>query len=106
MGPTVPWKRHARWRTKKSISVESMSSGPYGLVDTHSVSCRDSGAIFGASQIYETLLRTGKAKKTCTACNRHLDTQEMVVFENYASALHLPMNLTLTKLAPTSSKIK
>ncbi|KAF9783547.1 AAA domain-containing protein [Thelephora terrestris] len=46
---------------------------------------RDSGAIIGASQIYETLLRTGKTKKTCTACNRHLNTEEMVVFENYAS---------------------
>jgi hypothetical protein len=39
--------------------------------------------MIGASQIYERLLRTGKAKKTCTACNRHLNDGEMVVFERY-----------------------
>jgi len=84
MDPTVPWRRHARWRATRLISVESESSAPCSLTGTHSASsCRDSGAILGASQIYETLLRTGKAKKTCTACNRHLDVQEMVVFENY-----------------------
>jgi hypothetical protein len=71
--------------------VESESSTPCGLAGTHStLHCRDSGAILGASQIYETLLRTGKAKKTCTACNRHLNAQEMVVFENYVSVLDFP----------------
>ena len=75
----------------------SESPAPCGLAGTQSVlHCRDSGAILGASQIYETLLRTGKAKKTCTACNRHLDTQEMVVFENYVSVLDsLPIELSI-----------
>ena len=90
MEPTVLWKWHARWRTTRSTNVGSKSPTPCGLAGTHSaLHCRDSGAIFGASQIYETLLRTGKAKKTCTACNRHLNTQEMVVFENYVSVLDL-----------------
>lgn len=35
------------------------------------------------SQIYEKLLSVGKAKKTCTVCNRHLNDQEMVVFEKF-----------------------
>jgi len=71
----------------KLTSVESGSPSPCRFANTHSaLSRRDSGAILGASQIYETLLRTGKAKKTCTACNRHLNTQEMLVFENYVSA--------------------
>ena len=70
--------------------MESEFPIPCDLAGTHStLHCRDSGAIFGASQIYETLLRTGKAKKTCTACNRHLNVQEMVVFENYVSVLGL-----------------
>ena len=82
--PTVPWKQHARWRAKRSTSAESASYSHYSLAVTHfRVSCRDSGVILGASQIYETLLRTGKAKKTCTTCNRHLNDQEMIVFESY-----------------------
>jgi hypothetical protein len=107
MGPTLLWKQHAKWRTRKSISVEGMTCTSCSLISTHSTpSLRDSGAIIGASQIYETLLRTGKTKKTCTACNRHLNTEEMVVFENYASVPCLPMNSTLMNLAPTSSKSK
>jgi hypothetical protein len=86
MGPTVPWRRHVRWRTTRLTNVESEPSSHRKYASTHpALSCRDSGAILGASQIYETLLRTGKAKKTCTACNRHLNVQEMLVFENYVS---------------------
>ena len=84
MDTTVPWRRHARQRTWRSTNAEGESFASYKLAGTHSTRCyRDSGVIFGASQIYETLLRTGKAKKLCTACNRHLNSQEMVVFENY-----------------------
>ena len=91
MGPTVPWKQHVKWRATRLISAESGSSSPCRHANTQSApSCRDSGAILGAGQIYETLLRTGKAKKTCTACNRHLNTQEMLVFENYVRAFDLP----------------
>ncbi|KAG5639217.1 hypothetical protein H0H81_005696 [Sphagnurus paluster] len=41
------------------------------------------GNLSGGSAIYESLLRTGKQKKLCTACNRHLNDQEFVVFEKY-----------------------
>ncbi|KAH7924955.1 hypothetical protein BV22DRAFT_469854 [Leucogyrophana mollusca] len=39
----------------------------------------------GISHVYEALLKAGKAKKTCTACNRHLDDAELVVFEKFLS---------------------
>ena len=75
----------------RSTSVESEYPTLSSLVGTQfTLYYRDSGAILGASQIYETLLRTGKTKKTCTACNRHLNAQEMVVFENYVSTFDLP----------------
>ena len=87
MDPTVPWKKRARWRATRLTNAESESPTLYCFADTRpTLNCRESGAILGASKIYETLLRTGKAKKTCTACNRHLNTQEMVVFENFVSA--------------------
>ncbi|KAF9219190.1 hypothetical protein BS17DRAFT_718386 [Gyrodon lividus] len=37
----------------------------------------------GMAQVYETLLKVGKAKKTCQACNRHMDDRELAVFEKY-----------------------
>jgi DNA repair protein RAD50 len=37
----------------------------------------------GASQIYESLLRVGKQKKICTACNRGMDDHELIVFEKH-----------------------
>ena len=99
MGTTVPWRRHVRWRTWRSTNAESESIASSNLSGTHSTRCyRDSGAILGASQIYETLLRTGKAKKVCTACNRHLDSQEMTVFENYVRLIRHQLNSVLTVL--------
>ncbi|KAJ7675825.1 AAA domain-containing protein [Mycena polygramma] len=41
------------------------------------------GATAGSSSVYEHLLRVGKQKKVCTACNRHMDDHEVVVFEKY-----------------------
>ncbi|GLB38321.1 putative repair protein [Lyophyllum shimeji] len=41
------------------------------------------GHLSGGSAIYESLLRVGKQKKLCTACNRHLSDDELVVFEKY-----------------------
>jgi len=87
MDPTVPWKQRARWRATRLTNAGSESLTPYCPADAHpTLNRRESGAIIGASKIYETLLLTGKTKKTCTACNRHLNAQEMVVFENYVSA--------------------
>ena len=84
MDTAVPWRQHARWRAMRSTNAERESHASYNLASTHPTRCyRDSGAILGANQIYETLLQTGKAKKVCTACNRHLNSQEMAVFENY-----------------------
>ncbi|KAJ3995719.1 P-loop containing nucleoside triphosphate hydrolase protein [Lentinula boryana] len=37
----------------------------------------------GAATVYERLLTVGKQKKTCTACNRHMDDDELHVFEKY-----------------------
>ncbi|KAJ6559188.1 hypothetical protein DFH09DRAFT_921753 [Mycena vulgaris] len=41
------------------------------------------GSTTGSSSVYESLLRAGKQKKVCTACNRHMDDHELVVFEKY-----------------------
>ncbi|KAJ6613278.1 P-loop containing nucleoside triphosphate hydrolase protein [Mycena sp. CBHHK59/15] len=41
------------------------------------------GATTGSSAVYEHLLQTGKKKKVCTACNRHMDDHDLVVFEKY-----------------------
>ncbi|KAJ7935649.1 hypothetical protein B0H13DRAFT_485765 [Mycena leptocephala] len=41
------------------------------------------GATAGSSSVYEHLLKVGKQKKVCTACNRHMDDHEVVVFEKY-----------------------
>ncbi|KAJ7780695.1 AAA domain-containing protein [Mycena maculata] len=35
----------------------------------------------GSSKVYDALLKIGKQKKVCTACNRHMDEHELVVFE-------------------------
>lgn len=45
------------------------------------------GSLAGGSAVYESLLRVGKQKKLCTACNRHLNDQELVVFEKYLQEL-------------------
>ncbi|KII86927.1 hypothetical protein PLICRDRAFT_665598 [Plicaturopsis crispa FD-325 SS-3] len=52
-------------------------------IDEVNVRKEQGGALTGGSLVYERLLRLGKAKKICTACNRHLDDNEMAVFESY-----------------------
>ncbi|KAG6379376.1 P-loop containing nucleoside triphosphate hydrolase protein [Boletus reticuloceps] len=37
----------------------------------------------GMVEVYETFLKVGKAKKTCQACNRHMDDRELAVFDKY-----------------------
>lgn len=39
----------------------------------------------GMVEVYENFLKIGKTKKTCQACNRHMDDREIVVFEKYVS---------------------
>lgn len=39
--------------------------------------------MIGAGQVYEALLHVGKQKKACTVCNRHMNAQELAVFEKY-----------------------
>ncbi|KAL0961152.1 hypothetical protein HGRIS_006124 [Hohenbuehelia grisea] len=41
------------------------------------------GTILGSKTIYENLLKVGQQKKVCSACNRHLNDRELVVFEQY-----------------------
>lgn len=55
---------------------------------------RQVGSLSGGSAVYESLLRVGKQKKLCTACNRHLSDQELVVFEKYVRPLELPPRST------------
>ncbi|CAK5270168.1 unnamed protein product [Mycena citricolor] len=38
------------------------------------------------SKVYKELLRTGKQKKACSACNRHLDDHELMEFERVLQA--------------------
>lgn len=38
-----------------------------------------------AGKVYERLLMTGKQKKKCTACDRHMNDDEIRVFEKYVS---------------------
>jgi hypothetical protein len=58
---------------------------------------RECGSMAGASQIYESLLRVGKQKKICTACNRGMDDHELIVFEKHVChfLVHLLSFLTL-----------
>ncbi|KIK01859.1 hypothetical protein K443DRAFT_678003 [Laccaria amethystina LaAM-08-1] len=41
------------------------------------------GTMLGTSSVYKSLLKAGQQKKSCTVCSRHLNDQEMVVFEKY-----------------------
>ncbi|KAG6903733.1 hypothetical protein DXG01_015261, partial [Tephrocybe rancida] len=41
------------------------------------------GNLSGGGAVYESFLRTAKQQKLCTACNRHLNDAELVVFEKY-----------------------
>ena len=43
----------------------------------------ETGNKAGMVEVYETLLKVGKAKKTCQACNRHMDDRELAIFEKY-----------------------
>lgn len=43
----------------------------------------ETGNKAGMVEVYETFLKVGKAKKTCQACNRHMDDRELAVFEKY-----------------------
>ena len=46
---------------------------------------RKVGNIKGASQIYESILHTGKDKQICKACNRPLEIDELDEFEKYVN---------------------
>ncbi|KAH0832358.1 P-loop containing nucleoside triphosphate hydrolase protein [Lanmaoa asiatica] len=43
----------------------------------------EKGGKAGMVEVYQTFLKVGKAKKTCQACNRHMDDRELAVFEKY-----------------------
>ncbi|KZS93550.1 hypothetical protein SISNIDRAFT_85685 [Sistotremastrum niveocremeum HHB9708] len=42
-----------------------------------------SNKALGSSKIWESLLKKGKSKHVCTACNRHLSDSEMPIFEQF-----------------------
>jgi DNA repair protein RAD50 len=39
----------------------------------------------GSSEVYQRMLKLGKEKAICTACNRRMDDHELAVFEKHAS---------------------
>lgn len=49
------------------------------------------GNLIGGSAVYESLLRVGKQKKLCAACNRHLNNEELAVFEKHVRNFFLPV---------------
>ncbi|KAF8895513.1 hypothetical protein BD779DRAFT_1640508 [Infundibulicybe gibba] len=55
------------------------------------------GSMIGGTTVYESLLRVGRQKKLCGACNRHLNDEEMAVFETYLKDL-------MKKTSPESIK--
>ncbi|KAJ7095861.1 hypothetical protein B0H15DRAFT_827394 [Mycena belliarum] len=70
-------------RLKTELEHESLEEGL--KVATEEVDHRRTlvGSTTGSSTVYESLLRSGKQKKVCSACNRHMDDHELVVFEKY-----------------------
>lgn len=53
----------------------------------------------GMADVYEKLLRLGRTRKRCAACDRHMDDQEMAIFERY-----LQDQIKQTKEAPTTDE--
>jgi hypothetical protein len=62
----------------------------------------------GMLEVYQTFLKVGKAKKTCQACNRHMDDRELAVFEKYVRLWYLrgSLKLGLTSFAICSLRSK
>ncbi|KAF8505241.1 hypothetical protein BU17DRAFT_57979 [Hysterangium stoloniferum] len=48
-----------------------------------SVRKETSSSVAGTSKVYESMLKQGKTKKLCLACNRHLSDHEMIVYEKF-----------------------
>ncbi|KAG6854661.1 hypothetical protein C0991_003309 [Blastosporella zonata] len=70
-------------RLKNEVEAESLEAGIKEAAGEVGHRKQLDGNLVGGSAIYESLLRTGKQQKLCTACNRHLTDAEFVVFEKY-----------------------
>ena len=80
-----------QWTDMLYALLNSETSGKAGMID-----------------VYQTFLKVGKAKKTCQACNRHMDDRELAVFEKYVRwwCLRRSLRLGLTSFTVCSSKSK
>lgn len=57
----------------------------FGLTCVYALPNSETSGKAGMVEVYQTFLKVGKAKKTCQACNRHMDDRELGVFEKYVS---------------------
>lgn len=63
-----------------------------GLVTTNADGCYSNvGNSEGLGRAYEGLLKSGLTKKTCSACNRHMNDSEMKVFEKFVSPFFMAL---------------
>ena len=80
-----------RWQMHDEMSQSSPGRHSHGaflpflgrLICVYAFLNSEEGGKAGMVEVYETLLKVGKAKKTCQACNRHMDARELAVFEKY-----------------------
>ncbi|KAG6831939.1 hypothetical protein H0H92_006540 [Tricholoma furcatifolium] len=70
-------------RLKNEVGAVSLEEAIKVASDEYGHRKQLDGNLSGGSAIYENLLRSAKQKKMCTACNRHINDEEFVVFEVY-----------------------
>ncbi|KAG8214897.1 hypothetical protein J3R82DRAFT_10069 [Butyriboletus roseoflavus] len=58
---------------------DALEEARHNVADLTSESSGKAGMV----EVYQTFLKVGQAKKTCQACNRHMDDRELAVFEKY-----------------------
>ncbi|KAG6818307.1 hypothetical protein H0H93_006082, partial [Arthromyces matolae] len=68
---------------KNEVDAESLEAAIKEAAREYGHRKQEHGHLSGGTTIYESLLNTGKQKRKCTACDRHLNDEEFVVFEKY-----------------------
>lgn len=49
------------------------------------------GTMTGSSEVYERILKVGKEKSLCMACNRHIEDRELHMFEQHVRCMLVPL---------------
>ncbi|KAE9395078.1 hypothetical protein BT96DRAFT_163110 [Gymnopus androsaceus JB14] len=75
--------RDAERKMKGSYEKNTLEESITDAIDQLKLARDEFESGTGAAKIYERLLKDGKQKKKCTACNRHMDDDELRVFEKY-----------------------